>query len=41
MAYYNKAETQKRLAEVHKILAKHELDAALIYFDELNVANGW
>ena len=41
MAYYNKAETEKRLVKVHQILEKNGLDAALIYFDELNVANGW
>lgn len=41
MAYYNKSETDVRLAGVRKILAEKGLDAALIYFDELNVANGW
>lgn len=41
MAYYNTEETQKRLANIRKILAEKQLDAALIYFDELNVANGW
>ena len=41
MAYYNMAETEKRIAEVKKILVSKGLDAALIYFDELNVANGW
>ncbi len=41
MAYYNMQETQKRIADVREILKKKNLDAALIYFDELNVANGW
>ena len=41
MAYYNMAETEKRIAEVRKILTAKNLDAALVYFDELNVANGW
>ena len=41
MAYYNMAETEKRIAETRKILVEKNLDAALIYFDELNVANGW
>ncbi len=41
MAYYNKQETEKRLEGVRKILAAKGLDAALVYFDELNVANGW
>ena len=33
MAYYNMAETEKRIAEVKKILEAKGLDAALIYFD--------
>ena len=41
MAYYNTKETEKRLAGVREILAAKGLDAALVYFDELNVANGW
>ena len=41
MAYYNSAETQKRLEAIRKILVEKNLDAALVYFDELNVANGW
>ncbi len=41
MAYYNEKETAKRLENVRKILANKGLDAALVYFDELNVANGW
>lgn len=41
MSYYNRSETEKRLAGVREILAANKLDAALVYFDELNVANGW
>ena len=41
MAYFNKQETEKRLEGVRKILADKNLDAAFVYFDELNVANGW
>lgn len=41
MAYYNSAETQKRLEAIRKILVEKNLDAALVYFDELNEANGW
>lgn len=41
MSYYNMAETEKRLQELRKILRAKQLDAALVYFDELNVANGW
>lgn len=41
MPYYNLNETKKRLEDVRQILRKKNLDAALVYFDELNVANGW
>lgn len=41
MAYYNKQETEKRIAALKEILKKHKLDAGLVYYDELNVANGW
>ena len=41
MSYYNMQETEKRLAKVRQILRDKHLDAALVYFDELNVANGW
>ena len=41
MPYYNLKETEKRLNDVRQILRDKKLDAALVYFDELNVANGW
>lgn len=41
MAYYNKQETEKRVAKVVDLLKKTDTDVAIIYFDELNVANGW
>jgi Xaa-Pro aminopeptidase len=41
MYYYNEKETENRIKKVKEILQKFNLDAALIYFDELNVANGW
>lgn len=41
MPYYNMQETEKRLNNVRQILRDKNLDAALVYFDELNVANGW
>ncbi len=41
MSYYNPQETQARLEKVRGILRDKRLDAALIYYDELNVANGW
>ncbi len=41
MAYYNKKETENRIAKVVKLLNEKDTDIAIIYFDELNVANGW
>ena len=41
MSYYNEEESKKRIAAVQAILQKKGLDAALVYFDELNIANGW
>lgn len=41
MAYYNKQETQNRINKVVAMLNEKDVDVAIIYFDELNVANGW
>jgi Xaa-Pro aminopeptidase len=41
MSYYNLDETKARLEKIRGILREKRLDAALIYYDELNVANGW
>lgn len=41
MSYYNTDETKKRIEKVKEILDRKKLDAALIYYDELNIANGW
>ena len=41
MYYYNLSETKNRITKTKEILYSKNLDAALIYFDELNVANGW
>lgn len=41
MSYYNLKETENRVAKIKEILVRNNLDAALVYFDELNVANGW
>jgi len=41
MAYFNKQETQNRIDKVVKLLNEKNADIAVIYFDELNVANGW
>ena len=41
MAYFNKQETQNRIDKVVALLNEKDADIAVIYFDELNVANGW
>lgn len=41
MYYYNEQETNDRIGSVKQILKDNKLDAALIYYDELNIANGW
>lgn len=41
MSYYKMEETNKRIDKVKEILERKNLDAALIYYDELNIANGW
>ena len=41
MSYYNQFETEKRITALKQILKKNNLDAALVYYDELNIANGW
>ena len=41
MSYYNENETKQRVNKVSEILNKKGLDVALIYYDELNIANGW
>ena len=41
MSYFNQAETDKRVGALKGILKKRGLDAALVYYDELNIANGW
>jgi Xaa-Pro aminopeptidase len=41
MSYYNLKETENRILKVKEILEAKKLDAALIYYDELNIANGW
>jgi len=41
VSYFNQQETEARIGKVREILRKKSLDAALIYYDELNVANGW
>lgn len=41
MSYFNQEETEKRIVKIRKIMKEKGLDAALIYYDELNIANGW
>lgn len=41
MSYFNQKETDKRMEKVRAVLKAGHLDAALIYYDELNIANGW
>ncbi|MDD3366567.1 MAG: Xaa-Pro peptidase family protein [Sphaerochaetaceae bacterium] len=41
MAYFNLKETEARIEKIREVLRKKSVDAALIYYDELNVANGW
>lgn len=41
MAYLTKEESNRRIIAVKEILARKSLDAALIYYDEFNIGNGW
>ena len=41
MSYYNEQETKNRINKVVALLNEKDVDIAVIYFDELNVANGW
>ena len=41
MSYYNLNETRVRIENIRAILKSNNLDAALIYYDEINIADGW
>ena len=41
MAYLTSQECAKRIARVRKLLKAKKLDAALVYYDEFNIGNGW
>lgn len=41
MAYFNEKETQNRILRIQKLLNEKDIDLALVYYDELNIANGW
>ena len=41
MPYLEKAESEKRIAQVKRLLKAKNLDIALVYYDEFNIGNGW
>ena len=41
MAYLTKSESDARIARVRELLEAHDLDLALVYYDEFNIGNGW
>src|SRR5512137_2942045 len=41
MPYLEKAESDKRIAQVRSLLKAKALDLALVYYDEFNIGNGW
>ncbi len=41
MSYYNLQETASRIERVRELLRNNRLDAALVYYDEINIADGW
>lgn len=41
MAYFDAAEHGGRVEKVRAILREKDLDFAIVYYDEFNVANGW
>ncbi len=41
MPYLEKAESDKRIAQVKSLLKAQNLDMALVYYDEFNIGNGW
>ncbi|NLX07263.1 MAG: aminopeptidase P family protein [Phycisphaerae bacterium] len=41
MAYLNRQERDARLEKVKAIMKAGDLDAALVYYDEFNIGNGW
>ena len=40
MTFYNEKETEERILKIRGILAEKNLDAALVYYDMVNIANG-
>lgn len=41
MIYYNEKETKQRILKVQELLKNNNVDLAVVYYDELNIANGW
>ena len=41
MSYLEKAESDARIARVKELMRAKGLDAALVYYDEFNIGNGW
>ncbi len=41
MSYLNEKESTERIRRVREILSAEGLDAALVYYDEFNIGNGW
>ncbi len=41
MPYLDKCESDARIARVKELLKAKNLDAALVYYDEFNIGNGW
>jgi len=41
MAYWTASERDLRIEKVRAVLRERDLDLALVYYDELNIANGW
>jgi Xaa-Pro aminopeptidase len=41
MGYLTQSECDSRLDKVRAIMGTHDLDIALVYYDEFNIGNGW
>ena len=41
MAYVTAEEYDARLEQVRRLMGGHDLDVALVYYDEFNIGNGW
>ncbi len=41
VGYLTKQEAEERLSRVRELMAKHDLQLAMIYYDEFNIGNGW